>query len=57
MNSSHPSDHDRMLELLAEQAISGLTAVERIELKSLLQANPDFDVAALDRTGHRGVGG
>lgn len=50
MNSSHPSDHDRMLELLAEQAISGLTAVERIELKSLLQANPDFDVAALDRT-------
>lgn len=50
MNSSYPSDHDRMLELLAEQAISGLTAVEQIELKSLLEANPDFDVATLDRT-------
>jgi anti-sigma-K factor RskA len=50
MNSSYPSDHDRMLELLADQAISGLTAVERIELKSLMEANPDFDLAALDRT-------
>jgi anti-sigma-K factor RskA len=50
MNSSHPSDHDRMLVLLADQAISGLTADERSELKSLLEANPDFDVAAVDRT-------
>lgn len=49
MNSSYPSDHDRMMELLAEQAISGLTADEQIELKSLLEANPDFDVATLDR--------
>jgi anti-sigma-K factor RskA len=39
-----------MLELLAEQAITGLTAAEMIELKSLLEANPDFDSAALDRT-------
>lgn len=50
MNSSYPSDHDRILELLADQAISGLTAGERIELKSLLEANPDFDLAAMDRT-------
>jgi anti-sigma-K factor RskA len=39
-----------MLELLADQAISGVTAGERIELKLLLEANPDFDLAALDRT-------
>jgi len=50
MNSSYPSDHDRVLELLADQAISGLDAVEQMELKSLLEVNPDFDLAALDRT-------
>jgi len=50
MNSSYPSDHDRMLELLADQAIGGLDAAEQTELKSLLQANPAFDFAALDRT-------
>jgi len=50
MNSSYPSDHDRMLELLADQAIGGLDAAEQTELKSLLQANPTFDFAALDRT-------
>ncbi len=50
MNPSYPSDHDRILELLADQAISGLTAGERIELKSLLEANPDVDSESLDRT-------
>jgi anti-sigma-K factor RskA len=50
MNSFYPSDHDRILELLADQAITGLNAVEQAELKSLLEANPNFDLAALDRT-------
>lgn len=50
MNSSHPTDHDRIFELLADQAIEGLSTAEQVELKSLLQANPDVDVTSLDRT-------
>ncbi len=50
MNSSYPSDHDRMLELLADQAIGGLDAAEQLELKSLLETSPDFDLESLDRT-------
>ncbi len=50
MNSSHPTNHDRILRLLADQAIEGLSTAEQLELKSLLQENPDVDVAALDRT-------
>ena len=50
MKSSNSSDLDRLLELLADQTLAGLNADQERELKSLLEANPDFDVAALDRT-------
>lgn len=50
MNTFYSSDHHRMLELLADQAIGGLDAAEQLELKSLLETNPDFDIESLDRT-------
>jgi hypothetical protein len=50
MTPSPHSDHDRLLELLAEQALVGLDADEQHELESLLQAHPDFDAECLDRT-------
>lgn len=49
MKPSNSSDLDRLLELLADQTLAGLNADQERELKSLLEANPDFDVAALDR--------
>lgn len=50
MSSSYPSDHDRILELLADQAIEGLSAAEQLELESLMRADSDFDTECLDRT-------
>ncbi len=50
MTPSPHSDHDRLLELLADRALVGLDADEQHELDSLLQAHPDFDAESLDRT-------
>ncbi len=50
MTPSPHSDHDRLLELLAERALVGLDAVQQHELDSLLQTHPDFDAECLDRT-------
>lgn len=50
MKPTDSSDHDRLLELLADQTLAGLDADQQRELESLLQANPDFDIAAMDRT-------
>ena len=50
MTPSPHSNHDRLLELLAERALVGLDADEQHELESLLQAHPDFDAESLDRT-------
>jgi anti-sigma-K factor RskA len=50
MTPSPHADHDRLLELLADQTLVGLDAAERQELESLLRANPDFDSECLDRT-------
>jgi hypothetical protein len=49
MTPSPHSDHDRLLELLAERALVGLDADQQHELESLLQAHPDFDTECLDR--------
>ena len=50
MTPSPHSDHDRLLELLAERALVGLETDQQNELESLLQAQPDFDAECLDRT-------
>ncbi len=50
MTPSPHSDHDRLLELLAERALVGLDADQQHELDSLLQTQPDFDAECLDRT-------
>jgi hypothetical protein len=50
MTPSPHSDHDRLLELLAERALVGLETDQQRELESLLQAHPDFDAECLDRT-------
>jgi hypothetical protein len=50
MTPSPHSDHDRLLELLAERALVGLDADQQRPLESLLQAHPDFDAECLDRT-------
>ena len=50
MTPSPHSDHDRLLELLAERVLVGLDAVQQHELDSLLQTHPDFDAECLDRT-------
>ena len=50
MTPSPHSDHDRLLELLADRALVGLDADEQHELESLLQAHPEFDAESLDRT-------
>ncbi len=44
-----PKDMDRMLDLLADQALEGLTAAEAAELARLLEANPGFDAEAFDK--------
>lgn len=50
MKPSDSSDSDRLLELLADQALVGLDADQQRELESLLQANADLDATALART-------
>jgi hypothetical protein len=50
MTPSPHSDHDRLLELLAERALVGLDADQQRQLESLLQTHPDFDAECLDRT-------
>ena len=50
MTPSPHSDHDRLLELLAERALVGLDADQQRELESLLQTHPDVDAECLDRT-------
>lgn len=50
MTPSPHSDHDRLLELLAERALVGLDADQQRELESSLQTHPDFDAECLDRT-------
>ncbi len=50
MKPSDSSDPDRLLELLADQALAGLGPDQQRELEWLLQGNPDFDIAAMDRT-------
>ncbi|TVS20546.1 MAG: hypothetical protein EA424_03430 [Planctomycetaceae bacterium] len=50
MTPSPHSDHDRLLELLAERVLVGLDADQQHELDSLLQTQPDFDAECLDRT-------
>jgi hypothetical protein len=50
MTPSSHSDHDRLLELLAERALVGLDADQQCELESLLQTHPDVDAESLDRT-------
>ena len=50
MTRSPHSDHDRLLELLAERALVGLDADQQRELELLLQTHPDFDAECLDRT-------
>ncbi len=41
---------DRVLELLADEAIFGLTAEEQAELDALLATMPDFDRGCMERT-------
>jgi anti-sigma-K factor RskA len=50
MTPSPDSDHDRLLELLAERALVSLDADQQRQLESLLQTHPDFDPECLDRT-------
>jgi len=50
MTESPLSDYDRLLHLLAEQALAGLETDQQSELASLLQMHPDFDMECLDRT-------
>lgn len=48
-DSTHPSDRERLLELLADQALFGLDATEQIELDELMRQHPDVSTDEMDR--------